>query len=313
MPHPSAAPTPLGHPISIEEMPYEHVFAPPLRPCGDHLDDTSPIERLYTNKLSALVIRGALTRDRLESPLRELAREDRVWASPNRGMPGGELRTLGAAATPTLTALGGPEREAYLKSAHELDELNREIFSELDITTHLGEIFSELFEGCPAAPPLYVGSETLSSGRSGADDHPQRSWLPFNYRALDEGVQIYSHHDAHYRLPIYEGLSPEYDRSSILSWFMTLQRPASGGRLTLYGLWGSDPNPPMLPSRFIDTEALERSYRKLEVELDAGDLVIFDSGRYVHRVTSVEGPQARITLGGFMTPTLDRTRLGFWS
>jgi hypothetical protein len=69
----------------------------------------------------------------------------------------------------------------------------------------------------------------------------------------------------------------------------------------------------MLPTRFVDTEALERDYLKQEVPLSAGDLVVFDSGRFVHRVTAVEGARPRLTLGGFLTERLDGRGVGYWS
>ena len=48
-----------GHPISVEVLRYDEVFAPPLRPCGDHIQSASPIERLYQQSLSCLVVKGA--------------------------------------------------------------------------------------------------------------------------------------------------------------------------------------------------------------------------------------------------------------
>ena len=106
---------------------------------------------------------------------------------------------------------------------------------------------------------------------------------------------------------------PRFDRETLLSWFVTLQPAEAQGALTIYGLWGSDPDPPMLPSRFLDIEVLENDYEKRTLSLQAGDLVIFDSGRHVHRVTPVEGTRARLTLGGFMTFDRTRAELAFWS
>ena len=104
-------------------------------------------------------------------------------------------------------------------------------------------------------------------------------------RPRDPGVQIYSHHDNHYGLGIYEHLDSRYDCGALLSWFVTLQPAESGGQLIVYGLWGSDPNPPMLPTRFLDTEVLERDYVRYTFDLHAGDMIIFNSGRHVHRVS----------------------------
>jgi hypothetical protein len=223
-------------------------------------------------------------------------------------MKGGEIKTIGNAATPTFTSFTGPSTERYIESASQHAHVTRALFGELNIVSKLSEVFSELAGGVRATPPRFEGSPTdakkLTEGQR---------WAPFNYRALPPGEQIYTHHDQHYRLPIYQHMPARWDRHTALSWFVTLQAPTSGGELVLYGLWGSDPNPPMLPTRFIDTEALEASYLKEVISLKAGDLVIFDSGRHVHRVTPVEGEVSRLTLGGFMTLSEERDALAFWA
>lgn len=292
----------LGHPISVEMKRYEEVFAPPLRPCGDHLEPQPPLQRIYEGSLSCLVIKGAFPEDELSEASARLLSPNQRWSEPNKGMKGGEIKTIGAAATPTFSSFSGPDEVRYLESARALPALNGALFDDLDPLEHLRDLFSELGGGASARPPRFM--------RSGED---LGAWLPFNYRALDEGEQIYTHHDQHYRLPIYEGMPSTLDRSTALSWFVTLQRPESGGELILYGLWGSDPEPPMLPTRFMDTEALEADYLRAQVPLERGDLVIFDSGRFVHRVTPVNGPRPRLTLGGFMTFSHDRSALAFWS
>ena len=226
---------------------------------------------------------------------------DSWWLSPNRGMPGGELRTIGHAATPTFTAFGGPNIEDYRSSIQQHNHRSATLFdtsnTNFDPTQHLISLFEKL-GSATASPPQFDQEHT---------------WLPFNYRALDSQVQIYSHHDQHYRLPIYAHLDEKYDRSAILSWFITLQPAQKGGELTLYGLWGSDPNPPLLATRFLDTDVLEKDYLKYIPHLEAGDLVIFNSSCHVHRVSPVQGVRSRYTLGGFLTLSQDRTQIGFWS
>ena len=218
-----------------------------------------------------------------------------LWGSPNKGMPGGEIRTIGDAATPTFTAFGGPPAERYAESANRHQEYSDAIFGSSDPLAHLQEVFSALFAGRPAQAPSFdetSGSHTI---------------------APSIGVQIYSHHDNHYGLGIYEHLDSRYDRGALLSWFVTLQPAESGGQLIVYGLWGSDPNPPMLPTRFLDTEVLERDYVRYTFDLHAGDMIIFNSGRHVHRVSPVEGDDSRMTLGGFITVDCERTHLIHWS
>lgn len=278
-----------GHPIRFVE-----IGAAEL-PHNDHL-----IEAIYGAKLTGVVVRGALseaTRAAAAGRLGSPALEDR-WGAPNAGMKGGEIRTIGDAATPTFTHLRGPSPELYAASAARFAENTRAVFGDGDIVDQIADTLGGLFGKRPAGPPKL--SDTLS-------------WSPCNYRALDPGEQIYTHHDDHYGLAVYESMPADLDRSGLLSWFYTLQAPDAGGALVVYSLWGCDPNPPMLPTRFLDTAALERDYDKAVIDLEDGDLVVFDAGRHVHRVTPIEGTRPRLTTGGFLTLAEDRSRLAFWS
>lgn len=265
-------------------------------------DSNNSINLLLNNEQTALIIRDVFPQELLARACGRLCSEsmNELIGSPNRGMLGGELRTLGEAATPTFQALNGPSKTDYLLSAQRAQEWQSMMFDDVNMIGHLSEVLSVLNQHKPVYPaPL--------------KSNPQETWLPFNYRILPPGTQIYSHHDCHYRLPIYSELHERYDRDTLLSWFLTAQTPSEGGCLTIYGLRSDDPNPPMLPTRFVDTEVLEREYHKIEFHLGVGDLVIFNSHQYVHRVTPVIGERSRITFGGFMTSDIDRSHAVFWS
>ena len=280
---------PAGHPITMVEIDVDEIGAH-----GELLETILGAHR------SGVVIRRALDNTLVRRAVTRLGSEDLAdeWGSPNAGMKGGEIRTIGDAATPTFTAFRGPTAARYAASAARHEGWTQAIFGDAHPTPHLERIFSSLFGGRPATPPAFDA---------------ESSWAPYNLRALDPGVQIYSHHDDHYGLEIYQHLDACFDRDTLLSWFVTLQPAERNGDLIIYGLWGSDPNPPMLPTRFLDTAALERDFERRVVHLQAGDMVIFDSGRHVHRVSPVEGARPRLTLGGFLTVDVDRTRLAYWS
>lgn len=259
------------------------------------------IEAMHAARQTGLVVRRALPEalrqvlvERLLSPA--LAEQ---WSQPNAGMTGGEIRTIGDAATPTFTALRGPSVEHYEENARRHAERTGAVIGDSDqVVVEVQRLLSALYGGRPAAPPRFDG---------------ELCWAPYNLRALDPGQQIFSHHDNHFGLSVYQRMPAELDRSTVLSWFITLQPPEGGGELVVYGLWGSDSNVPLLPSRFIDTQALEQRFYKYSADLRAGDLVVFDAGRHVHRVTPVQGSRPRLTLGGFMTVATDGSHLAFWS
>ncbi|MGB0646720.1 MAG: 2OG-Fe(II) oxygenase [Bradymonadia bacterium] len=256
------------------------------------------IDALIDTALSGIVIRKALSSLKTNAAIERLRVLNPAWSSPNEGMVGGEIKTLGEAGTPTFTSFTGPDSDRYRASQIAQGRLIEQVFSDADPTRDIESIFSLLNRSQPAQVAMFD------------ELHP---WLPFNFRSLPPGHQIYPHHDNHYRLPIYEHLDARYDRSVILSWFIVLQPASTGGDLKLYGLWGSDPNPPLLPTRFLDTEVLENEFKSESVSLDAGDLVVFNSGKYVHRVTPVEGTVPRVTMGGFATVDRERTHLVYWS
>lgn len=284
---PEAAAEKSGHPIRLRTIDAADVDAHP-----------GLIEAIHDTECTGVVVRGALPPAMVAAAVAQLTDEGRQWDSPNKGMYGGELRTIGDAATPTFTALRGPDATTYAQSAQARPAQTKDVFGAVDPVAHVADLFSRLNHGRPAAPPAFDG---------------EQSWAPLNYRALDPGVQIYSHHDNHYGLSVYQHMPPDLDRDVLLSWFVTVQAPDAGGELIIYGLWGSDPNPPMLPTRFLDTAALERDFKKEIAQMQAGDLIIFDAGRHVHRVSPVEGEKSRLTFGGFLTVDSARTRLAFWS
>lgn len=276
-----------GHPLSVCELTAAELSANP-----EILAD------LFEARTTGVVVRGAVPGvEALAARLNDASLAD-LWASPNQGMPGGELRVIGEAATPTFTKMRGPSVAQYGEAAQAHAATMDRVFGELEPTAQINALFSSLSGGRPAAPARFDA---------------EVPWSPYTLRALNPGQQIYSHHDMHYWLSVYERLPEDLDRTSLLSWVVTLQAPEAGGSLAVYGLWGSDPNPPMLPTRFLDTEALEDRFGKHVFDLRAGDLVVFDSGRHVHRVTPVEGGRPRMTMGGFMTLAKDRGRAAYWS
>ena len=259
---------------------------------------TDMLCQLFDASISGIVIRNAFSKPSMMAAVDGLEGLNTEWKSPNQGMVGGEIRTIGAAATPTFTSFTGPESAGYLESQSNHGSWVNRIFPQGNLTANVGAVFSALNGGQPAHPPKF--------GNKG-------HWLPYNFRSLEQGHEIYAHHDNHYRLAIYDHLDKRYDRGIILSWFVVLRPSTLGGELKLYGLWGSDPNPPILPTRFLDAQVLDDDYVCETVALSAGDMLIFNSGKYVHRVSQVQSDASRLTMGGFATVDTDRSHLVFWS
>jgi hypothetical protein len=259
------------------------------------------LDRLIEGDITGIVVRDAVNPHTVDSLVDKIqsAGDDPAWGRPNRGMSGGNLRVIGTSATPTFTSPTGPTLELFLRDAGTHAKRRRRMFGDdLDPFDGIAEAIGAVAAGRPVVGP------------TGASGH---AWPPYTLRSLETDQEIYPHHDDHYGLSVYEDFDPAVDRSALLSYFVTLVVPDDGGRLTLYGLQGTDPDPPILPTRFLDTEALDRQWQRQELDLRAGDLVVFNSGRHVHRVTPVRGPTVRVTIGGFLAFDRERSRVFCWS
>ena len=256
--------------------------------------ESGPPPSLFERRRTGLVLRGALPQDAVDRWVDAIGASagDPAWDEPNSGMPGGHLRVVGEAATPTFRTPRGPSIETYQAAAALHAERTAAV---------LGE------DAWPALQAALGGGVRRPVGPSGV------TWPGFSVRSLGPGQQIYAHHDDHYALEVFGDLDPGVSRDALLSWFVTLQPAEAGGELVVYGVDGDDPGIPVLPTRFLDAEALDREGGPHRVALGAGDLVVFDSGRHVHRVTEVEGPRPRLTIGGFLGAYADGSGVACWS
>lgn len=159
-----------------------------------------------------------------------------------------------------------------------------------------------------ALPPAVLGG--ISKALKGL--HPSGSigvpktisgtfYAAVTVRRLDPGRAI-AVHSERANWPAMAALRETIDLSTQVSFYVLLQAPERGGELVLYddhdgaGARG-DEGMDALPHDVID--------------LEVGDLIVFDGGRLNHRVTEVEGGRARWTIGGFSA--FAGSRWYFWS
>ena len=116
-------------------------------------------------------------------------------------------------------------------------------------------------------------------------------------------------------------LSTILDTHTQLSYFVTLSAADSGGELIVYSLQVGDPaavaaNQRTGGSRYFasrDLTAIVDTFASVAVKPRAGDLLVFDGGRYYHRVAPVSGVATRRTIGGFAGFSKDLRGLFYWS
>jgi hypothetical protein len=184
----------------------------------------------------------------------------------------------------------------------------RELFRDVpDFEERMTEIFGAL-TGLPVEVP--------------AGPEPGQIYAPSTIRLLPRGHGITPHADnSLYDKPQAWHLST-LTEPALLSFFLTLSLPQSGGELVVYALeWGdfrpgSDTANRLHVARgettlIGDAAAHVRTFASMSFKPAVGDLLIFDAGRYFHEVTP--GDSARCTIGGFMAPSRDNQRLYYWS
>lgn len=261
----------------------------------------SLLDDLYSDRLDVAVIRGAFSEGTVADMCRRLESDDRAagWARPNQVLPGEDIHLLGTdvPATPTCKAPRGASLDDYLSGGAGGFVLDA-VFADFELRSRLESLIGEVSGGLPAAVPV-------------APDG--RSYIPYTVRRLPDGQQISIHHDYHYPLALYSDLKSRVDTATLVSFVLQLQSPEAGGELMIYSLRSDDPAQPYLPNGMWDKDAIEERYAREVVKLNPGDFFLLASGRCFHRVQRVQGPNARITLGGFLAFDRDHTTVYCWS
>jgi len=262
------------------------------------------IEDLYDDRLDVIVVRQAFPAAALAAVARlvDCDDSDRPWARPNEKMPVEDIQLLGTdtPATPTYRSPRGASLEEYLESAVKHRSALEQVFDPaFQPAEQFRSVLAHFAGGRPVEVPL------ASDGRG---------YVPATLRRLVDGKQIGLHHDYHYRLPLYAELSQWVDTATLVSFVATLQAPDAGGELLVYGVTPDTPNAPKMPNGFQwDLAAVEARFHYARFQVGAGDLFLLASGRCLHRVAPVQGPHARVTMGGFLALDKGRRRVLFWS
>lgn len=189
--------------------------------------------------------------------------------------------------------------EQYLDAAPSSVAECRKIFRDLpDYLTWMPQLFARLSGGRPVGLPSCEG----------------RSYNPVTIRRLPEGGLIPPHCEyEQLNRPAYTHLTQLIGRQPIISFYLTLRPPDSGGQAFVSTVsWGDVPIAADGRSG-ADTGAILERHPSMTFLPGAGDLILFDGGRQYHQVLEVGGPRPRWTIGGFMSESADRERVWYWS
>jgi hypothetical protein len=182
---------------------------------------------------------------------------------------------------------GDPTLKDYLNSAERFRAETLSMFEGMEaFESRVEKVFSSLAGGRDIKLAHY------SDGRP---------YTPATIRILPDGGQLAPHcGNEMYNRPSYEHLNTFMDDHDQLSYFLTLQEAEEGGGLIIYNLlWSDVGQDHILPDQRSNVGQLLADAQWMEVRPSAGDVLIFDGGRWLHRVDWVKG-RTRWTMGGFL-------------
>jgi hapalindole-type alkaloid chlorinase len=142
-----------------------------------------------------------------------------------------------------------------------------------------------------------------------------RSYGTATIRLLEPGCDLLVHCGNYfYTWDSYAELQPLLDTSQQLSFFVVLRAPEAGGELAVFDAdYTRDDYPRDEATGMWDGDAIERDFPATIVRPEVGDMILFDGGRYFHRIRTVEGQRSRLTLGGFLAFSVDHRRVLHWA
>jgi hypothetical protein len=252
------------------------------------------IARIFDGTIGGIIVRGVLDRTHVAELVRRLTSDG--GSLPTFRPPVFKGYVLGR---PLVSASDG--LAAYLDDAERFRTGCAAIFDE----------FPRMEERIHDAIVALADGQQVQVPR-GSDGRP---YLATTVRVLIEGDRLPLHYENEtFGNPAMEALRPALDARTLMSFYLPLATPSSGGVLRLFhthALNGGD----SLIERLGGEERARPQFEQwgFSAVLPAiGDLLIFDGGRWYHEVTPV-GAGARWTLGGFLAMTRDRQTVHYWS
>lgn len=254
------------------------------------------IHAMVGRSLDGIILRGFYPAEALASVILRLSDEALAPREVGPGMP----FMLGQAMVGIDVNV-----ERYLADAARQQARLQQLFAgHRDLEAALIAAFSALSGGLGASPALGEGG---------------RRCPPATVRVLPKGREIGVHVGNDFaRQPHAQALVEALDIQTQLSFFMPLSVSEAGGELVVYALEHSDlAGLATTPgSVWLEGTMVHDAVSRLDATTFApqpGDLLIFDGGRYFHRVTRVEGETPRRTIGGFLGLTKDHRHIHYWS
>jgi hypothetical protein len=213
-----------------------------------------------------------------------------------------QFRLIGESLTPYAGNPEGPTLEHYYAQSASFRTICRDLFAgDPDFESTIERAFSLLGGGRGVELP------------TGVD--PGTRYTPATIRNLPPGCEIPVHvGDYFYSTPGYRHLATLVELHDQLSYFVPLQNAESGGDLVVYHAeWGKDEAPAMTRELRANWDDGHEPWPCEVFAPRPGQLLVFNGGRFYHRVNRVRGERARWTIGGFLGFSPDGRTIRYWS
>lgn len=248
---------------------------------------------LRARRLTGLVVRGAFAPGALAPALERLSGGECLLPR----YPA-EHYTGWSWARPLVVSA---DLEQYFADARAAEAQAAALFSPTDFLGRVRELLSAL-----------GGGRRVSVVRR-PDGAPH---APLTVRALVPGGEIGCHCEVETnRFASMRELQHLIDPDLQLSFYVPLALPESGGELLVYDMVFGEPSGAVMGRTERTGESMLRAVADASVRAiraEVGDLLLFDAGRYYHRVTQVSGALTRWTVGGLVSTSPDGEAILHW-
>lgn len=257
---------------------------------------------LCTGRFDVAILRGVFSQAEMDGVLDRLVRGEHdlnvaPQSSPDPEVP--QVTIFGESITPNDLDKNADREDRYHENAERFRASCRHLFRGFsDYEARINELFAALSGGAGIGVPV---------------DRKGRIYSPSTIRKVASGSEM-NLHVGNYFLgtPAYANLTPLFAPLDQLSFFVPISPPESGGEIEVFDMKFEDPRARYMPDGWIDAPWVEAHFRHESFGPGAGDMFLFNGGRFYHRVDHVRGPRHRWTIGGFMAFSRDDKTLYHW-